>query len=293
MLNDPNNFHLIRWSEAGDSFIGGCHYDFHLCDLLQFAVPNSEHFAREVLGRWFKHQNFQSFVRQLNMYGFHKIPQLQQGVLKSDSDIEIWNFAHPHFRRGEPNLLNFIQRKKQVAQTLQPDGVTEGLPTGAGVVGTINFHEASNGAGAVGSPIPGQMVDMHSIVNGINAIKHHQSNIQVELAELKQSSQMLWQDAMDVRTKYQKQQDTINKILKFLAGVFGNRPNPHKDEGVDALRTRAVIPRRSSRLMIEDGRNKKVGVMEVHDDDDENDTTEVQADVMQGKPLPARRHGLL
>jgi heat shock transcription factor len=79
------------------------------------------------------------------MYGFHKIPQLQQGVLKSDSDVEIWNFAHPHFRRGEPHLLNFIQRKRQ-AQGAQGDIAMERAAAGAGVIGTIDFHDATGGA---------------------------------------------------------------------------------------------------------------------------------------------------
>ncbi|KIL55092.1 hypothetical protein M378DRAFT_44572, partial [Amanita muscaria Koide BX008] len=62
---------------------------------------------------WFKHQHFSAFVRQLNLYGFHKIPHLQQGDLRSDTDTEFWNFAHPDFIRGHPELLLRIWRKKQ------------------------------------------------------------------------------------------------------------------------------------------------------------------------------------
>ncbi|EIN06984.1 hypothetical protein PUNSTDRAFT_71621, partial [Punctularia strigosozonata HHB-11173 SS5] len=168
MVNDPSNQGLIRWSDAGDSFY----------------VLDHERFAREVLGRWFKHQNFSSFVRQLNMYGFHKIPHLQQGVLKSESDTEHWNFEHPSFRRGQPDLLCLIQRKKQAAQ-----------PTG--------------------------VLDVSSIVNGIAAVKRHQATISSELSELKASNEHLWQEALAARERHKKHQDTINRILKFLAGVFG------------------------------------------------------------------------
>ncbi|GBE89182.1 Pyridoxal reductase [Sparassis crispa] len=53
--------------------------------LMLAQVLNYERIAREVLSHWFKHQKFTSSVRQLSMYGFHKIPHLQQGVLRSDT----------------------------------------------------------------------------------------------------------------------------------------------------------------------------------------------------------------
>ncbi|KAG6845170.1 hypothetical protein H0H87_012966 [Tephrocybe sp. NHM501043] len=210
-------------------------------------ILDHERFAREVLGRWFKHQNFASFVRQLNMYGFHKIPHLQQGVLRSDTDTEHWNFAHASFLRGQPDLLYLIQRKKQ--------------PAHPGDDAVMDLREPIAAAPVVPMQASGgQVVDVNAILNGISAIKRHQATISSELNELKQSNQMLWQDAMDARQKHQKQQDTINRIVKFLAGVFGSRANPHKDDVVRPNSSRAVVPRRQPRFLIEDGRNGKVTV---------------------------------
>lgn len=66
-------------------------------------------FSRELLPLYYKHNNMASFVRQLNMYGFRKVPNLESGGLRPDRDE--MEFAHPYFVQGEEANLEFIKRK--------------------------------------------------------------------------------------------------------------------------------------------------------------------------------------
>jgi hypothetical protein len=93
LVNDPSCDDLIAWDPTGGSF--------HVYDQARF--------AREILPRYFKHNNFASFIRQLNMYGFRKMSTIEHGSLKNErDDIE---FAHPHFIRGQESLLELIKRR--------------------------------------------------------------------------------------------------------------------------------------------------------------------------------------
>lgn len=172
MVNDPESDDLICWSDDGASFF----------------VNRQEDFARKVLPRFFKHNKFSSFVRQLNMYGFHKVPHLQQGVLETDSDSERWEFSNPHFQRNQPDLLLLVTRKKGP---------------------NTDEKEISN-------------IDLQHILEEIQSIKKHQMNISTQLQSIQRDNQVLWQETVSARERHLRHQETIDKILRFLASVFSN-----------------------------------------------------------------------
>eukprot|EP01017_Pseudomicrothorax_dubius_P036933 TRINITY_DN5352_c0_g1_i2.p1 TRINITY_DN5352_c0_g1~~TRINITY_DN5352_c0_g1_i2.p1 ORF type:complete len:325 (-),score=62.20 TRINITY_DN5352_c0_g1_i2:108-1082(-) len=77
---------IVAWNTEGDSIW----------------VKDSERFSREILPNYFKHSNYTSFVRQLNMYGFKK------SKTKQNYDC----FCHIFFKKGSRDLLILIKRRQ-------------------------------------------------------------------------------------------------------------------------------------------------------------------------------------
>eukprot|EP00727_Mastigamoeba_balamuthi_P011304 m51a1_g6797 putative heat shock transcription (379) ;mRNA; r:209137-210591 len=88
LVEDSSTQSLVRWSEEHGN--------------TAFVVWDPVEFSEVVLPKYFKHSNFCSFVRQLNIYGFHKIESERGGFA----------FRHEFFRKGAPKLLRKIVRRR-------------------------------------------------------------------------------------------------------------------------------------------------------------------------------------
>ncbi|CAH00310.1 stress-responsive transcription factor HSF1 [Kluyveromyces lactis] len=180
MVNDKSNEKFIHWSTSGESIV----------------VPNRERFVQEVLPKYFKHSNFASFVRQLNMYGWHKVQDVKSGSMLSNNDSR-WEFENENFKRGKEYLLENIVRQKSNTNILG---------------GTTNAE-----------------VDIHILLNELETVKYNQLAIAEDLKRITKDNEMLWKENMMARERHQSQQQVLEKLLRFLSSVFG--PNSAKTIG--------------------------------------------------------------
>jgi hypothetical protein len=70
-----------------------------------FEIYDQAVFAQKYLPQYFKHSNYGSFVRQLNLYGF------TSSRLKQNNDIVVW--SHDSFHRDRKDLVKEIKRSKK------------------------------------------------------------------------------------------------------------------------------------------------------------------------------------
>ncbi|XP_066155416.1 heat shock factor protein-like isoform X2 [Euwallacea fornicatus] len=190
MVNDPNTDHLICWNEAGNTF----------------SIQNQTQFWYELLPLYYKHNNMSSFVRQLNLYGFHKITNNILGnpsvvCTRPDKDDQTYQFYHPCFQKGKPEKLCEIKRKAKISKPHEEPGVVS-------------------------------TDDLTKVLTDVKQLRGRQTSVDSQLSAMRQENAVLWRELAILRQKHVKQQQIVNKLIQFLATLVTPATTPRVGVGV-------------------------------------------------------------
>ncbi|CAH6778187.1 heat shock factor protein 2 isoform X2 [Phodopus roborovskii] len=172
LVEETHTNEFITWSQNGQSFL----------------VLDEQRFAKEILPKYFKHNNMASFVRQLNMYGFRKVVHIDSGIIKQERDGPV-EFQHPYFKQGQDDLLENIKRK-----------VSSSKPEENKI----------------------RQEDLTKIINSAQKVQIKQETIESRLSELKSENESLWKEVSELRAKHAQQQQVIRKIVQFIVTLVQN-----------------------------------------------------------------------
>lgn len=257
-MDESKNTELIRWSDRGDSFI----------------VIDEDEFARTLIPELFKHNNYASFVRQLNMYGFHKRVGLSDNSMraserKNKSPSEYFN---PYFKRGHPNLLWLINKptknvsgKKSVRKGAKVDETKEGDSDDEmdGVEETINVNNypknlqsSSAISTAPETQLPGREL---ALQQQLGQVQQKQNLLFSALHRMQLQHNQILAENRRFQELHERHDQSLNAILSFLATVYNRRLDGQTSQNLNIAQIfQSSVP--------QDGLRANGNVMEMEDD---------------------------
>ncbi|CAG8919359.1 unnamed protein product [Penicillium salamii] len=219
-LDESKNTELIRWSDDGNSFV----------------VLDEDEFARTLIPELFKHNNYASFVRQLNMYGFHKKVGLSDNSMRASErkNKSPSEYANPYFKRGHPDLLWLIQKPKNAGsghaskpskggtrvktEDVDDNDMDEYVEEGAPAPRDNRATRPQQLSLVTDNPVPNEQLS--GVYRELQAIRQQQSIISTTITRLRKEHEQLYSQAANFQEQHTRHENSINAILTFLATVY-------------------------------------------------------------------------
>jgi heat shock transcription factor len=215
-------------------------------------VVDEDEFAKKLIPELFKHNNYASFVRQLNMYGFHKRVGLSDNSMraserKGKSPNE---YENKYFIRGHPNLLWLITKpknnsKKKGAKNAEGEEDSDDEPAGGDNLTPGGFSAAQSASRALPPPpeVSGMPTgkDLLYLRDEFRKIREYQAQILQRMQSLEQTQTAI-QKEQAAQQQANKRVDEIFKmyaqheqVMKQMVRVIAFHYNKNNDDSTSQL----------------------------------------------------------
>ncbi|CAD5209698.1 unnamed protein product [Bursaphelenchus xylophilus] len=191
ILDDTQYENAICWDKSGESF--------HIVD--------SYLFKNAVLPRYFKHNNLNSFVRQLNLYGFRKIPIVGNACLLNENGDNL-HFSHPFFIKGNFHLLQHIKRN-----AVKGTGGSKAKQEQAAEKRQVSVPED----------------DLVCMFSELKLMREKQNTMKNTIRQLTRDNILLWQKMAALENSQNKQQENVGKLVQFLMALVQSQKRVHNN----------------------------------------------------------------
>lgn len=219
-LNEDKNSDLIRWTDNGRAF----------------TVLDEDEFARALIPELFKHNNYASFVRQLNMYGFHKKVGLSANSMKAaekkTKDPNV--YWHDYFRQGKEDLLWLIQKPQSKATAAKRKRGQDGKEEESDdekrpLQDTEHTQSVTRLKQGDSDLVLMPRSEVENLRHEVNNLQRQQSVISKMISHLKDQNEQFYRQASEFQSLHDRHENSINAILTFLATFY----NRSLEAGVD------------------------------------------------------------